>query len=71
MHIIDEEKLKPAETQAFIDNAFEEGYLSTIGTAITKVLPPMPVFGGGGKRAEKKRTVIEKLQAFFDKYMNL
>lgn len=69
--IIAEENLKPAETQAFIDTAFEEGYLSTIGTAITKVLPPMPVFGGGGKRAEKKRTVIEKLQAFFDKYMNL
>ena len=69
--IIAEENLKPAETQEFIENAFAEGYLSTIGTAITKVLPPMPVFGGGGKRAEKKRTVIEKLQAFFDKYMNL
>lgn len=69
--IIDEEHLKPAETEAFIANAFIEGYLSTIGTAITKVLPPMPVFGGGGKRAEKKRVVIEKLQAFFDKYMNL
>ena len=69
--IIDEEKLKPAETKAFMDNAFEEGYLSTIGTAITKVLPPMPLFGGGGIRMQKKRTVIEKLQAFFNKYFNL
>ena len=69
--IIDEEKLKPAETQAFIDNAFEEGYLSTIGTSITKLLPPMPLFGGGGIRMQKKKNVIEKLQVFFTKYFNL
>ena len=69
--IIDEEKLKPAETQAFISHAFEEGQLSTIGTSITKILPPMPLFGGGGKRTQKKRTVIEKLQIFFQKYFEL
>lgn len=69
--IIDEEKLKPAETQAFISHAFEEGQLSTIGTSITKILPPMPLFGGGGKRTQKKKTVIEKLQAFFQKYFEL
>jgi type I restriction enzyme R subunit len=69
--IIDEEKLKPAETQAFMAHAFEDGQLSTIGTAITRILPPMPLFGGGGKRTEKKRTVVEKLQAFFQKYFEL
>ena len=69
--IIDEEKLKPAETQAFMAHAFEDRQLSTIGTAITRILPPMPLFGGGGKRNEKKRTVIEKLQAFFNKYFEL
>lgn len=69
--IIDEEKLKPAETEAFISHAFEDGQLSTIGTSITKILPPMPLFGGGGKRNQKKKTVIEKLQAFFQKYFEL
>ncbi|MBQ8361034.1 MAG: type I restriction endonuclease subunit R [Bacteroidaceae bacterium] len=69
--IIDEERLKPTETETFIARAFEDGELSTIGTGITKLLPPMPLFGGGGKRNEKKRTVIEKLQAFFNKYFNL
>ena len=69
--IIDEEKLKAAETQAFMAHAFEDGQLSTIGTAITRILPPMPLFGGGGKRTEKKRTVVEKLQAFFQKYFEL
>ena len=28
-------------------------------------------FGGGGKRAEKKRTVLERLKAFFEKYSNI
>ena len=69
--IIDEEKLKPAETQAFMAHAFEDGRLSTIGTSVSKLLPPMPLFGGGGKRIQKRRSVIEKLQAFFDKYFNL
>jgi type I restriction enzyme R subunit len=69
--IIDEEKLKQAETLAYITHAFEEGQLTTIGTSITKILPPMPLFGGGGKRIEKKKTVIEKLQTFFQKYFEL
>lgn len=69
--IIADEQLKPAETEAFMANAFSEGYVSTVGTAITKILPPMPLFGGGGKRAEKKRSVIDKLKAFFNKYFDL
>ena len=69
--IIDEEKLKPAETQAFMAHAFEDRQLNTIGTSITKILPPMPLFGGGGKRNQKKKTVIEKLQVFFNKYFDL
>ena len=69
--IIDEERLKPEETRLFMEHAFEEDGIQTEGTAIVKILPPMPLFGGGGKRAEKKRAVIEKLQAFFAKYVNL
>lgn len=69
--LIADERLKPEETRQFVAHAFEEGAVQTEGTAIVKILPPMPLFGGGGKRAEKKRTVIEKLQAFFAKYVNL
>ena len=69
--VIDEENLNPEETRRFVAHAFEENGIQTEGTAIVKILPPMPLFGGGSKRAEKKRTVIEKLQAFFAKYMNL
>ena len=38
---------------------------------IKKVIdPPMSRFGGGN-RQEKKKTVIEKIQAFFERYFGL
>ena len=70
--IIQEEKLKGEETRDFMKSSFEEGYVNGYGTAITRLLPPMPVFGAGAKmRAEKKKTVLERLQAFFKKYYSL
>lgn len=70
--IIDEEKLREEETRKFMEQSFTDGYVTTTGVAITKVLPPMPIFGGGAsKREEKKRTVLEKLTAFFNKYFSL
>lgn len=70
--IITEEKLKPEETHKFIEQSFADGYVTTTGIAITKVLPPMPIFGGGAANREvKKRTVLEKLTAFFNKYLNV
>ena len=69
--IIDSEHLKPQETRAFIDNSFRDGQVRTTGTDIDKILPPMSRFGGGGNRQEKKKTVIEKLQTFFERYFGL
>lgn len=68
--IIADEKLKPEEAEKFINNAFRDGVLKTTGTGIDKILPPISRFGGGG-RAEKKQSVIEKLLKFFDKYFGL
>lgn len=70
--IIEEEKLKDDEARDFMRRSFEEGYVNGYGTAITRLLPPMPVFGTGAKmRAEKKKNVLERLQAFFKKYYSL
>lgn len=69
--IIKEEKLKAIETRKFIDNAFRDGQVRTTGTDIDKILPPMSRFGGGGNRSSKKMAVIEKIQAFFEKYIGL
>jgi len=70
--IITEENLRPEETRQFIAQSFADGFVTTTGVAITKVLPPMPIFGGGKvNREEKKKTVLEKLSAFFVKYFNI
>lgn len=69
--IIESERLKPAETRAFMQTAFAEGGVPTAGIGIARILPPMPLFGGGGKRAEKKNIVLERLKAFFEKYCNV
>ena len=41
----------------------------SIGTDIEKILPPMRRFGSN--RSEKKKTIIEKLKKFFEKYFGL
>lgn len=69
--MIENEKLKPAETRKFVDNAFRDGVLKTTGTDIDRILPPVSRFGGGGGRAVKKQSVIQKLLNFFEKYLGL
>lgn len=68
--IIADEKLKAEDTKRFVNNSFRDGVLKTTGTDIDKILPPVSLFGGGN-RAEKKQGVIDKLKAFFDKYLGL
>ena len=68
--IIESENLKPLETKAFIANSFRDGQVRTTGTDIDKILPPMSRFGGGN-RQEKKKSVIDKIQAFFERYFGL
>jgi len=68
--IMAEENLKPEETRKYVENAFRDGEIKTTGTDIDKLMPPVSRFGGGN-RAEKKQTIIEKLLAFFDKYFGI
>ncbi|MFA6309254.1 MAG: type I restriction endonuclease subunit R [Clostridia bacterium] len=69
-NIIKEESLKTTETRKFISRSFSDGALKTTGTDIDRILPPVSRFNGGG-RAEKKQSVIERLLAFFEKYLGL
>ena len=68
--IIESEHLKPEETEKFIESSFRNGQVRTTGTDIDKILPPMSRFGGGN-RQEKKKSVIEKIQSFFERYFGL
>lgn len=69
-NLIEEENLNDEETRKFIDNAFRDGQVKTTGTDIEKILPPMRRFGGGN-RAERKETIIEKIKKFFEKYFGI
>lgn len=69
--LISDQKLRPDETRAFIEAAFRDGQLRTTGTAITKILPPVSRFAVEGGHGEKKRTAIEALARFFDRFFGL
>ena len=67
--IITEEKLKSKETRKFLDHAFRDGEIKTTGTDIDQILPPVSRFGGG--RDMKKQHIIDRLNAFFEKYFGI
>ena len=69
--IISEEKLNEAETHAFMENAFRDGAVPSTGTAITRILPPVSRFSKDAGHATKKRTVLERLGRFFERYFGL
>lgn len=69
--LIAEEGLNADETKVFVENAFRDGAISATGTAITKILPPVSRFAKNNNHAEKKRGVLDKLAAFFERYFGL
>ena len=68
--LIADERLNEEKTRALVDNAFAIGTLKTTGTDIDGIMPPMSRFGGSN-REEKKKTLIEKLKAFFERFQGI
>ena len=54
-----------------MSKALRDGYVEESGMGITSVLPPMPVFGAGKKREQKKKSVIEKFKRFVERFVDL
>jgi type I restriction enzyme R subunit len=67
--IINEENLNPEETKKFVKEAFGSGAVKEVGVDIVKVLPPMSMFNTD--REEKKKTVIQKITQFFERFFGL
>ena len=67
--LIQQERLKPEEARKFIDNAFRDGALKTIGADIQAIMPPASPFDK--KSGEKKKGIIERIKVFFEKYLGL
>lgn len=67
--LITSERLKPEEARKFIDNAFRDGTLKTIGTDLDKIMPPANPFDKRSR--ENKKGIIDRIKAFFEKYIGL
>ena len=69
--IIESENLDHVETYKFVKNAFRNGNVSTTGTAIAKILPPVSRFSPGGERMKKRESVLDKLTRFFERFFDI
>ena len=70
-NIILEHNLQPEATREFMEQAFRDGAVSVVGTAIAKTLPRISMFAPSGEYATRKRNVIEVFAAFFDRFFGL
>ena len=69
--IIAEENLNKTEAYNFINSAFRDGYVTTTGIAITKVIPPVPLFTKDNARSNLIQRVLDKITAFFEKFRTI
>jgi len=69
--IIKQENLNPEETYKFMQNAFRNGYITTTGTDLAKVLPPISRFSPTGERSKKRESVLNKLTLFFERFFTI
>ena len=60
--------LKPAETKAFIEQAFRDGAVPVDGHGDHQDLPPASRFSADGGHGEKKQRVLARLGAFFERF---
>ena len=70
--IIAQEKLKDKPTRDFIEQAFKDGHLSGMGTAIKDIMPSIGLFGAAKNlREQTKERIMDVLKAFFNRYYNI
>jgi len=69
--IIKHENLDYDETYKFVGSAFRNGSVTSTGTALTKVLPPVTRFSPGGERSKKRESVLDKLIRFFERFFDI
>jgi type I restriction enzyme, R subunit len=70
-NIIQTENLDPEATLSLVKNAFKDGSIPTVGTQISKVLPPSSRFDPSGQRTKKRETVLTKLKDYFDRFFTI
>ena len=67
--IIKEENLKDLETRRFMQNAFREGDVPTVGTGIDDAMPN--VSRKNGEREKRRCNILKKLTDFFERFFGI
>lgn len=67
--IVEEERLDESKTRRYMDFALQDHEFRTAGAEFDRLLPPMDMFGGN--REQTRARVIEKLRAYFEKFLGL
>ena len=69
--IISDENLNHDATYTFVKNAFRDGNVSSTGTALAKILPPVSRFSKTFERTKKRESVFFKLRDFFERFFDI
>ncbi len=69
--IIDEENLNVEKVRQFVSHSFKNGFVPSTGQAVSDILPKMSRFTKDNARARKRKTVLEKLNLFFNRFFDI
>ena len=69
--LIAEERLNNEKTRALVDDAFRDGAVSTLGTSITSLMPPVSRFSATSDLGASLNRVSERILAFFERFSTL
>jgi len=69
--IIGDEGLDSEKTYDFVRNAFRDGAVVAVGTGLAKILPPISRFTPTDDHGQKRKTVVSKLKAFFERFYDI
>lgn len=67
--LITSQKLRPQEARDYLERAFRDGELQTIGAEFNDIMPRHSLFAKD--TAEKREGILDKIKAFFEKYIGL
>ncbi len=69
--IVKEEQLKPNKAIAFIETAFERGYVPEVGMELDGIMPPINPFDPTANREGRLQRVLDRIKAFFNKFFEI
>jgi type I restriction enzyme R subunit len=63
--------LNHEETYKYVNACFRDGEIKENGTEISKIIPKISRFSKDSNRPKIKRSIIQKLKSFFEKFFDI